>query len=116
MKKILNRLNSRCGETLLETLVATLIFTFGSIIMLSMITSAARINDAAKRADEKYYTDMIFVEKAIYNDGTTPTMSVSFSFNGTLTDSANVYKAVNPTEEGLYAYYPLHPTEGDDIS
>ena len=49
MKKLCNRR----GETLLETLVATLIFTFGSIIMLTMISSAAKINDAAKRADEK---------------------------------------------------------------
>ena len=62
MKKILNRLNSRCGETLLETLVATLIFTLGSIIMLSMITSAAKINNTAKKVDEKYYTDMRGIE------------------------------------------------------
>lgn len=113
MKKILNRLNSRRGETLLETLVATLIFTFGSIIMLSMISSAAKINDAARRADQKFYADMTIVEMATYSSEATTSLSFSIrdSLSSPLSDSANVYIAGTPGN-GLYAYYPLNSAEG----
>ena len=63
----MKKLRNRRGETLLETLVATLIFTFGSIILLTMISAAVKINDAAQRADDKFYRDMAIVEKAEFS-------------------------------------------------
>ena len=35
------------GASLLESLAAILIFTFGSIVMLTMLTGAKRLNEAA---------------------------------------------------------------------
>ena len=35
------------GESLLESLAAILIFTFGSIVMLTMLTGAKRLNESA---------------------------------------------------------------------
>lgn len=35
------------GESLLESLAAILIFTFGSMVMLTMLTGAKRLNEAA---------------------------------------------------------------------
>ena len=111
----MKKLRSNRGETLLETLVATLIFTFGSIIMLTMISSAAKINDAAKRADEKYYTDMTIVEKAEFASGVSPTGSVTFRFQEIyapgLEDTAPVYISGDPAS-GLYAYYPVKGGDG----
>ena len=38
---------NNAGESLLESLAAILIFTFGSIVMLTMLTGAKRLNEAA---------------------------------------------------------------------
>ena len=38
---------SSAGESLLESLAAILIFTFGSIVLLTMLTGAKRLNEAA---------------------------------------------------------------------
>ena len=48
MKHVMKRLKSKAGETLVESMAAILIFTFASIIMLSMVSYAADINTAAK--------------------------------------------------------------------
>ena len=62
MKQVLNKLKNKAGETLVETMAAILIFTFGSIIMLNMITSAVEINKMAEDADRQYLEDMKAVE------------------------------------------------------
>ena len=53
MKQILNKLRSRAGESLVESLAAILIFTMASIVMYSMVTTASDINLKAKEMDEK---------------------------------------------------------------
>lgn len=109
MKRILNRIKSKCGETLVETMVATLIFTFGSIIMLSMISSSVKINNTAKKADEKYYTDMIKVEQANNpldrNPMYSPAITFKLDYPGSNL-SQKVAVDVYGAEDGLYAYYP----------
>lgn len=52
MKKHLKFLRLKKGETLVETLAAILIFTLGSIFMLSMISSSVKIDTRANHADE----------------------------------------------------------------
>ena len=64
MKQVWKKLKSKAGETLVETMAAILIFTFGSIIMLNMISSAVQINKMAEDADQQYLKDMKAVEKA----------------------------------------------------
>lgn len=104
MKQLYKRLRSKSGESLIETLVATLIFTFGSIIMLSMITSAMTVSDAAKKADEKYFNDMKVVELAITSrEGD---HSVSFAVTESASRlSESVAVDVYGNDDGLYAYY-----------
>lgn len=98
MKKLLTRLKSKKGETLVESMAGILIFTFGSIIMLSMITSAADINTAAKKADEEFFSQMVQVELA--QGGTTGTVTISV---GSYSDDIEV--SISGTTDGLYAYY-----------
>lgn len=98
MNKILTRLKSKKGETLVESMAGILIFTFGSIIMLSMITSAADINTAAKKADEEFFSQMVQVELA--QGGATGTVSIATPAG---TDTAAV--VISGTTDGLYAYY-----------
>jgi len=105
MKKWIYRLKSKNGETLVETMAAILIFTFGSIIMLSMISSAANINSTVKEADENYFKDMQVVEMA---SGTPQTVSITFSIAERPDANYNevVYADMYSREAGgLYAYY-----------
>ena len=115
MKHLPNRLRDNHGETLLETLVATLIFTLGSIIMLTMISSSAKINSAVRKADDKFYIDMVIAEKAQFVENSTPVSSVSFRFQDAyapaLEDTASVYICGDPAS-GLYAYYPVEGGSG----
>ena len=105
MNKIVKRLKSNAGETLVESMAAILIFTFASIIMLSMVSSAADINAAAKKADEEYFSQMVVVELA---QGTTPgivTFSVTPSGGSSTLSSENISVVVSGDTDGLYAYY-----------
>jgi len=98
MKNLLSRLKSKKGETLVESMAGILIFTFGSIIMLSMVTSAADINTAAKEADQEFFSQMVQVELA--QGGTTGTVIISAGGY-----TSNVDVTISGTTDGLYAYY-----------
>lgn len=104
MKQFVKRLKSRSGETLIESLAAILIFTFASIGMLSMITSAMNINKMVEEADEKYYKDMRAVEMAgLDENASVEQVVVSFSIGGITKDvKVTVYGG-----EDLYAYYAV---------
>ena len=98
MRNILPRLKSKKGETLVESMAGILIFTFGSIIMLAMLTTAADINTVAKEADQEYFSQMVQVELAQADaSGTVSIVSPSG------TDTVNV--TISGTSEGLHAYY-----------
>ena len=65
MKNILRKLKSKAGESLIESMAAILIFTMASIVMYSMVTTAADINRTAKEMDETNQQHMIAVEKGL---------------------------------------------------
>lgn len=65
MKTILKKLKSRAGESLIESLAAILIFTMASIVMFSMVTTAADINKTAKDMDSRNQVHMVAVEKGL---------------------------------------------------
>ena len=101
MNTIFNRLASRRGESLIESMVAILVFTFASIIMLTMITSAVNINQVAKDADQAYFEQMTAIEA---KGGTPSSGNNEFSFsNGRLKETVSV--AVYGAADGLHAYY-----------
>lgn len=105
MKKLFARLRGKAGETLIETLAAILIFTLSSIMLLSMISSASKINQAAKDADARNQTQMEYAEKgADAVDGTPGTVSFRLE-NGTLlaTVNVNIYRMPGDSD-AFYSY------------
>lgn len=112
MKRLLNKLRSKAGESLVEVLCAILIFTMASVGMYSMVMAANNINATAKEADKKFQEDMLIVEKA---DGTgaagTITMTYTDSAGNTHTFSTNV-KVYQSGD--LFSYFKQEPapTEG----
>lgn len=104
MKQILNKLRSRAGESLVESLAAILIFTMASIGMFSMVTAAADINQTAKEADRRNQEQMLIAEQG---EGTGASGTVTM----TLVSGENTINVIVAdvdiygTEGGLYAYY-----------
>lgn len=104
MKKLMKRLRSRAGETLVESLASILIFTFSAIIMMTMLTTAANINKTAKDAAQAHQAMLAEVDgmdptKKI--GGLTPTVTVEC--NGSTTQTVPV--AAYGDADGLHAYY-----------
>ena len=83
MKKLLKKLRSRCGETLVEAIASILIFTFSSIILLSMITAATDINQTAKKADEAMRQELNVAEEQ-KNTSKTDSITVSVKVGETV--------------------------------
>lgn len=63
MNNLLKKLRSKAGESLVETLAAILIFTMASIVMYSMVTTAADLNRKAKETDQAVQSQMTAIEK-----------------------------------------------------
>lgn len=66
MKKLMNKK----GESLIESLVAILIFTLSSILLFTMLTTATDLNRAAKEADAAHQAQMVYAEQAESPDST----------------------------------------------
>lgn len=67
MNKLIKKLRSKAGESLVEVLCAVLIFTLASVGMYSMVMAANNINASAKSEDRSFQEQMLVVEQA---DGT----------------------------------------------
>lgn len=112
MKTILTRLKNNRGETLIESMIAILIFTFASILFLTLVTSAANINTTVKEADESFQSQQLAVEK---DEVATEPATVSLTKNGTelLTDGDYTNFVVTDVEDdALYAYFLKEGGEG----
>ena len=104
MKNWIQKLKSKAGESLVESLAAILIFTMASIVMYSMVTTASDINLKAKEMDEKIQTELVAVESGLssYQNGT-GTVSVSLGGETLANVKVDVYGGKNPGE--LIAYF-----------
>lgn len=106
MEKILQRLKSNAGETLIESLVSILIFTLASILFLTMVSSSTRINESAKEMDEEVSGQRQTMEIAptSWDDA----VNVTFTASGyDLTASAVESKAKFVGDTGsLFVFYP----------
>lgn len=105
MKILLTRLKETRGETLIESMIAILIFTFASILFLTLVTSAANINTTVKEADERFQAQQEAVEK---NETSTESATVTLKKGDTDVLSADDYTnfVVTDVEDGaLYAYF-----------
>ena len=105
MKAFFHKLKSKAGESLIESLAAILIFTMASIVMYSMVTSAADINMTAKEMDAKNQEHLIAVEKG-ENSAKNGTAVITFTMNGEqiAQSQADIYGG---TDDSLYTYF-LH--------
>lgn len=112
MKAILNKLKSKAGESLVESLAAILVFTMASIVMYSMVTSAADINRTAKEMDAQNQAHMIAVEKgedAAMNGSATITVTM-----GSTQISKEKVDIYGGQDDSLFTYFvdPTEPTGG----
>ena len=80
MKNLFRKLKNKAGESLIESLAAILIFTMASIVMYSMVTTAADINRTAKIMDETNQQHMIAVEMGEDQNGSA---IITFSLGST---------------------------------
>ena len=91
---IVNKLRSRKGETLTETLVALLIVGLSSVVLASMIGAASRMGVQAKEQDEKLRDAVTAVE-------TQPDEAKT----GETDSKVQVTIGSNPAEDFTVAYY-----------
>ena len=63
MMACIKKLKSKAGESLVESLCAILIFTMASIVLFSMVSAAADINNTAKEQDKINQDHLVAVEK-----------------------------------------------------
>ena len=69
--KLKNKLKSKKGETITETLVSVLIAAAAMILFASMITSSQRILQKSERIMNAYYAGETKMEAAMATGGTT---------------------------------------------
>lgn len=89
------------GETLLESLVSILIFTFASVLLLTMLAAGARINRTAREADRAYDLQMLTAEMA--EGPGTVRGTVLLTVNGT---AESVPVDIYGEQAELYSYFP----------
>ena len=103
MKAILKKLKSKAGESLVESLAAILVFTMASIVMYSLVTSAANINRTAKEMDAQNQAHMIAVEMG-EQEAKNGTATVTMTLNGE-TIAQDVVDIYGGQDGSLYTYF-----------
>ena len=103
MKNLFHKLRSKAGESLIESLAAILIFTMASIVMYSMVTTAADINRTAKIMDETNQQHMIAVEKGL-PEAQNGSATITFSLDGTEIAETKV-DIYGGTDGSLFTYF-----------
>lgn len=116
MNKILRRLRSKAGESLIESMAAILIFTMGSIIMLSMVSTAADINVKTKDADDSYNDQVAAAEMTDMRYQTSGEMEITINNvpSGEVDVEIFRYKpkaGEEPVENPLYTFYKREVNE-----
>lgn len=105
MKRLIKKILSRRGESLVETLCAVLIFTLASVAMYSMVMASANINQTAKEMDSAIQSEMLTVEKADGN-GSAGTVTMTLTQTGIEEALAEIEVSVDVYQEGdLHSYF-----------
>lgn len=111
MKKVMNKLRSSRGETLVESMAAILIFTLASILFLSMVNAASTTNLAVRQEEERVQATVNAAEsgEGLGEERTTASIQV---FKEEDTEKAHPLLTVSVDNiaiagdrNGLYAYY-----------
>ena len=103
MNRLFKKLKSKAGESLIETLAAILIFAMASIVMYTMVTTAADINRTAKEMDKQNQSHLIAVETGAESAKTgTGTVTFKIGSEKIAETNVNIYGGNNGS---LYAFY-----------
>ncbi len=103
MKRIVNKLRAKRGESLVEVLCAILIFTLSSVAMYSMVMAASSINATAKEAEQTNLEQMLVAEKA-EGDGANGTVTMTvITPGGAVSTTVNV--EIYGADGELYSYF-----------
>ena len=103
MNNLFRKLKNKAGESLIESLAAILIFTMASLVMYTMVTTAADLNRTAKEMDEANQQHLIAVEKGLPG-AQNGSADITFSLNGTEIAEANV-DIYGGQDGSLYTYF-----------
>lgn len=103
MNNLFRKLKNKAGESLIESLAAILIFTMASLVMYTMVTTAADLNRTAKEMDETNQQHMIAVEKGL-PEAQNGSAIITFSLGST--EIAQTQVDVYGGQDGsLYTYF-----------
>ena len=72
---------SQRGESLPESLVSILILTLASVLLLTVVSAAARINQSAQEADRAVFRQLLETELAQEGQGIPGTATVTVNGN-----------------------------------
>ena len=103
MKNLFRKLKNKAGESLIESLAAILIFTMASLVMYTMVTTAADINRTAKEMDETNQQHMIAVEKGL-PEAQNGSAIITFSLGSTEIAQTQV-DIYGGQDDSLYTYF-----------
>ena len=107
MRKAAARLRAGRGETLVESLVSILVFTFASILFLSMVASAANINRTVQQADLAYQAQQAVTETGPGAAGasqSSATVTVTCGGAQLCRETVTIVRQEG-AEDSIYAYY-----------
>lgn len=107
MKTIFRRLKSTRGESLIESMAAILIFTFASILFLSMVNAAADVNLSVREADDAFQAQQQAVESV---PAATPTANAKAVLYPKMADGGEP----NESDKLATVNMALVTTEGED--
>lgn len=88
------------GESLMESLVSILILTFASILLLTLVSAARKINQSAREMDQALFRQLVTAELAPEEQMTPGTVTVTVN-GGSQTVAVEVFGG-----DGLTAWYP----------
>lgn len=98
--KLKNKLKSKKGETITETLVSVLIAAAAMILFASMITSSQRILQKSERIMDAYYAGETKMEEAMADGGTAGSSKTAAVMPGD-TEGAGEAKTSGTTDGGI---------------
>lgn len=64
MNRLMNKIRSKRGETLVEILVSTAILALAMTILAGLLTTSYRLDESARNADDNLYKDLEAAESA----------------------------------------------------
>ena len=112
MQKVTDKIKSQSGETLVEVLVSLLISTIAIGLLFTSIVTAARINQANKEADAKFYKELQIAETLISQEGyESEEIQIQIIFQTAENKTLEVLRYGG--DDGAFASY-THATEGDE--